>query len=110
MLDHLLFYLKDTIMNENSEPLDFILDYCEKFTNINKFVLLNAKDELKKLRLELTLFKKFVQIGCARVNNRGDYYDLRMQCNPYVDPEMMVPIYAERRLKGPLTNADDSVE
>jgi len=93
-------------MNENSHPLDFILEYCDKFTNVNKFILSNAKDELKKLREKDHLPYNLTQIGCARVNKFGDYYDLRLQCNPYVDETIMTPIYAERRVKKTLTDAD----
>lgn len=32
-------------------------------------------------------------VAWARINERGDLYDLRTQPNPYVDPKTIVPLY-----------------
>ena len=40
-------------MNENSNPLDYLIELCEKavdYGTITRFTILNAKNELAKLR------------------------------------------------------------
>jgi hypothetical protein len=32
-------------------------------------------------------------VAWARINERGDLYDLRTQYNPYVDPKTIIPLY-----------------
>lgn len=43
----------------------------------------------------LGLFKKeeYKIIGWARINDRKDLFDLRLQDNPYIDKKLKIPIY-----------------
>lgn len=36
-------------------------------------------------------------VAWARINKRGDMFDLRLQSNPYTDPKTVVPLYAFRK-------------
>jgi hypothetical protein len=107
-------------MNKNANPLDHIIQCCEDATNtgkwkLTKFDILNARDELKKLRQKLAdsyqeLFncnQDFIEeinkvlnyevVGWARINDRGDIYDLRMCHNPYVDEKTVIPLYCDKK-------------
>lgn len=109
-------------MQKNSDPLDTIIDFAWS-TGADMFWVNNAKDELKKLRskineLTMTAFKanQFAveesdlyletarELGTlqkslikpaayAKINDRGDLYDLRLQNNPYNDQTKVVPLY-----------------
>ena len=58
---------------EITHPIEYILDKCEELGVISKFVLLNARDQLKRMGDD-----NYCQIGWARTNDRGDIYDLRL--------------------------------
>ena len=104
-------------MNEITDPLDYLIQCCETAINtgkwkLTKFTILNAKDELKKLRQktkemaqeafnanqiavdEMNRNLHFKVIGWARVNERGDIFDLRVCHNPHIDQSTVLPIYA----------------
>lgn len=51
---------------------------------------------LKKL-LSLLKTDEYMVIGCARINDRKDLFDLRLQDNPYVDRKLVVPIYVKKK-------------
>jgi hypothetical protein len=36
---------------------------------------------------------KYEIVAWARINDKGDLYDLRTQRNPYVDPKTVIPLY-----------------
>lgn len=113
-------------MEKHSDPIEFAIDFawangCDLFT-IN-----NAKDELKKLRVknkewaeevyranqfaveqtnEYLEISKQMQalkdsfdkpVAWARINDRGDLFDLRLQNNPYVDQDTVVPLYRKNK-------------
>jgi hypothetical protein len=103
-------------MNEHSNPLDHLLQCCEDAIStghwkLTKFNILNAKDELKRLRQKLAdsyqeLFNcnqdlveeinknlEYKEVAWARINGRGDLFNLRLQHNPYLDPNTIVPLY-----------------
>lgn len=118
---HTLIELAD-YMNKEANPLDTIIDFASK-SGADKFWVNNAKDELKRLRskideLAISVLKvnKFAveesdlyletakQLGTlekslakpaayAKINDRGDLYDLRLQNNPYNDQTKVVPLY-----------------
>ena len=85
-------------INKNAQPIDAIIDFAIK-SGVNVFLANNAKDELKKLREEVDNLRKALDkpVAWARINKRGDMFDLRLQCNPYVDPKTVVPLYAFRK-------------
>ena len=85
-------------MQEISNPLDHLIELCEKvvdYGTITKFTILNAKDELKRLRKSIDeINNKLAQpVAYARINSSGDLYDLKLQNNPYVDQNTVVPLY-----------------
>jgi hypothetical protein len=85
-------------MNENATPLDAIIDFALK-SGASLFITNNAKDELKKLREEVDNLRSQLDkpVAWARMNKRGDLYDLRLCLNPYINPQEIVPLYANRK-------------
>lgn len=84
-------------MNEHQQhtnPLEYILRCAEQGLVPELFSVNNAKDELKQLRKELEYYKNIVPLAWAKMNNRGDIYDLRLQNNPY--ETILLPLYANR--------------
>lgn len=104
-------------MNKNSDPLDYLIQCCESAVNtghwkLTKFSILNAKDELIKLRqakkdLAKELFDAnrsivdeinrnldFKNVAWARINSRGDLYDLSLCFNRFTDSDTVLPLYS----------------
>jgi hypothetical protein len=105
-------------MNEHSNPIDFIIEFAWA-SGADRFVVNNAKDELKKLRADsadsqrwlscekelsdlkqkytkiIDIFKHPVAYGL--VNDRQDLYDLRLIDNPYNPDEKVVPLYSNKK-------------
>lgn len=79
-------------MNEHANPLDYILRCAEQGLVPKLFNVQNAKDELKKLRNR----PEYDIAAWARLNQRGDLYDLRICHNPYVDQNIVIPLYFNR--------------
>jgi hypothetical protein len=81
-------------MDKNANPLESIIEFAWA-SGADRFWVNNAKDELKRLRLELQQLKDSLAnpIAWAKINSRGDLYDLRLQNNPYVDQAIIVPLY-----------------
>ena len=92
-------------MNPIANPLDAIIDFAESSGAFDLFTINNAKDELKRLRQEVDNFRRQLDkpVAWARLNGRGDLYDPRLCCNPYVDTREIVPLYGFKREK---TNED----
>lgn len=90
-------------MNEHSNPIEFLIDFAWA-NGADRFIVNNAKDELKKLKEDnaklLDIFKYPVAYG--KVNERLDLYDLRLMNNPHDDQDKVVPLYSNRSefLKG----------
>ena len=84
--------------NKNSKPLESIIDYALKH-GADLFFVNNAKDELRKLREEVDNLRSQFDKPSAwgRINKQGDMFDLRLQCNPYLDQETVVPLYIFRK-------------
>jgi hypothetical protein len=82
------------MINKNSDPLDTILDFAWA-SGADMFWVNNAKDELKKLRKELFDFKELIKnpSAYARINSRGDLFDLRLNNNPYNDQNTVIPLF-----------------
>lgn len=111
-----------TYMEKHSNPLESIIDFAWA-SGADLFFVQNAKDELKKLKEKnkewaietfkantfaieqtneyLKISKQMQElkdslekpVAWARINNRGDLFDLRTQNNPYVDQNTVVPLY-----------------
>jgi len=55
-------------------------------------MVLEMSEELDTLKKELESYKN---VAWARVNDKGDLFDLRLQNNPYVDQNTILPLYAK---------------
>jgi hypothetical protein len=77
-----------------SYPLDTLIDFAWA-SGADMFWVNNAKDELKRLRKSIDeINNKLAQpVAYARINSSGDLYDLKLQNNPYVDQNTVVPLY-----------------
>ena len=129
-----------------SNPLEHVLKCCHEGILPTEFDVLNAKDELRKMREQVDslissyyntriiaredrarwlsaeqdraklaeenkLLKESLNnaVAFARVNSRGDLYDLRLQYNPHIDETTVLPLYSNKeefkRLTENLKNA-----
>ena len=81
-------------MDKISDPLENLIDFAWA-SGADRFWINNAKDELKKLREKITKIDSVLAqpTAWARINSTGDLYDLRLQNNPYVDQNTVVPLY-----------------
>lgn len=109
-------------MDKNSDPLESIIDFAWS-AGADLFFVQNAKDELKRLRAknkewaeevyranefaveqtneylkisqQMQALKDSLEspVAWARINDRGDLFDLRTQNNPYIDQNTVVPLY-----------------
>ena len=78
-----------------SSPLDTIIDFALS-AGAGKFWVNNAKDELNRLRNSVSKENSdyYYRIGAwARVNDKGQPFDLRLQKNPYLNPDSIIPMY-----------------
>lgn len=87
-------------MNENADPIEFLIDFAWA-NGADRFIVNNAKDELKTLKKfeqELLDIKKSLQnpVAWGKTNIHGDLYDLRTQPNPYEDDNYCVPLYSNK--------------
>lgn len=55
-------------------------------------LVLQLMDEIDKLKEEL---EKFKIVAYARKNDRNDLFDLRLNNNPFVDQNLVIPLYAK---------------
>ena len=113
-------------MNEISNPLDYLIQCCEIAITtgkwkLNKFNILNAKDELQKLRQvavtfrslrgnrwlscekELVSLKEKINLIFSKpvayglINDRHDLYNLTLHYNRFLDKDdKLIPLYSNR--------------
>ena len=105
-------------MSEHSDPISFLIEFAWS-NGADRFVVNNAKDQLKKLQedssdsnrwfsceKELTklrqeynkLLKAFdYPVAYGLINDRNDLYDLRLGNNPHNDQNKVVPLYSNRQ-------------
>jgi RNase adaptor protein for sRNA GlmZ degradation len=100
-------------MNKNANPLDYILRCSEQGLVPYGFDILNAKDELKKLRdceKELSELKQIMSntVAWGLVNDRKDIYDLRTQPNPYYDQTKVVSLCCDQNSFNKINNGNIS--
>jgi len=75
-------------MKQNSNPIEYLIEFAWA-NGADRFVVNNAKDELKKFQ-ENNLANP---VAWARINDRGDLFDLRLCNNIHVDQSSVVPLY-----------------
>lgn len=79
------------IMNKHSNPIDFLIDFAWS-AGADRFVVNNARDELKRLK-EMNDF----HVTCwARINSRGDIYNPSIVFNPYLDQNTVLHLYTNK--------------
>ena len=105
-------------MNEHSDPIEFLIDFAWA-NGADRFVVNNAKDQLKKLQedssdsnrwfsceKELTKlrqeYNKLLEVfnhpvAYGLINDRNDLYDLRLMNNPHNNQDNVVPLYSNRQ-------------
>lgn len=84
-------------MEKNSEPLATIIDFAWS-TGADRFWVNNAKDELKKLKQKVSEYEALLNViqeprAFAKINERGDLYDLRFTNNPLDDQDKVTKLY-----------------
>lgn len=109
-------------MEKHANPIESIIDFAWA-SGADMFFVQNAKDELKRLReknkewanetfqankfaveqtnqyleivLEIQNLKDSLAnpVAWAKINEKGDLYDLRLQNNPYYDQTKIVPLF-----------------
>ena len=80
-------------MDKITDPLETIIDFAWS-AGADRFWVNNAKDELKRLRQKIKDLECVDKpVAWAKINSRGDLYDLRLQNNPYNDQTKIVPLY-----------------
>lgn len=107
-------------MNQKANPLDYLISTCEDANKtghwkLSPFDVLNAKDELNKLRQKVKDFATEIAelnqelideikkpldyrvAGWFRLNDRGDLYNPSIVYNPYLNQDTVLPIYANEK-------------
>jgi hypothetical protein len=84
-------------MNSDANPLDYLIECCEKsistgYWTLTKFNILNAKDELKRLREKSKIYDN---VAWANINKRGDLFNLTLHYNRF-NEENCIPLYANK--------------
>lgn len=53
------------------------------------------QNEINILKKKLSSYEKVLDkpVAWAKINDRGDLYDLRLQNNPYNDQSKVIPLY-----------------
>jgi len=104
-------------MKEHSDPIEFLIEFAWA-NGADRFVVNNAKDELKKLRedsedsqrwfsceKELTHLKQEYSklldifnnpVAYGKINDRNDLYNLRISNNIHDDQTKIVPLYSNK--------------
>lgn len=86
-------------MNEHSDPIEFLIEFAWA-NGADRFVVNNAKDELHKMRQQLTYFENnqsYNVAGWVRINSRGDLYDPRLVLNPFINEATVLSLYTNQQ-------------
>lgn len=118
-------------MNEISNPLDYLIQCCETAVHtgkwkLTKFTILNAKDELSRLRQskkemaheacktnqwaidEMNNNLNFKEVAWATINGRGDMFNISMIYNQFANQDAIIPLYRnEKEFKEKYSNLYD---
>jgi hypothetical protein len=79
-------------MEQHANPIEYLIEFAWA-NGADRFVVNNAKDELKRLKAKYE--KLDPPVAWAKINQYGDLYDLRLQNNPYNDQKTVVPLYRQ---------------
>lgn len=98
-------------MNEHSNPIEFLIDFAWA-NGADRFVVNNAKDELKILKEKAAESERLMNcekdlnkiqeifnypVAYGKINERNDLYDLRLGNNPCDNQDKVVPLYSNRQ-------------
>jgi len=105
-------------MQQHSDPIEFLIEFAWA-NGADRFVVNNAKDELKKLKEDSSDSKRWFSceqelsrlkqeynkliavfenpVAYGLINERHDLYDLRITDNPHNADEKVVPLYSNRQ-------------
>lgn len=87
-------------MEEIASPLDYLIELCEQaadYGTITKFTILNAKDELKRLRKQIEEIPAYQNIAWATINGRGDMFNLSMIYNQFANQNATISLYRNEK-------------
>lgn len=87
-------------MREVSNPLDHLIELCEQavdYGTITKFTILNAKDELKRLRKQIEDTSAFKNVAWANINERGDMFNVSTIYNRFWNENAVIPLYRNEK-------------
>lgn len=87
-------------MKEISNPLDHLIELCEQaadYGTITKFTILNAKDELKRLRKQIEDTSAFKNVAWANINERGDMFNVSTIYNRFWNENAVIPLYRNEK-------------
>lgn len=79
-------------MDQNANPIEFLIEFAWA-NGADRFIVNNAKDELQRLRQASDAFDIAAWV---RMNNRGDFFDLRLCYNPFLE-EDTIPLYKNKQ-------------
>lgn len=84
-------------MEQHANPVEYLIEFAWA-NGAARFIVNNAKDELKRLiekSKELENIKKSLAnpVAWAKITESGDLYDLRLQNNPYNNQNTIIPLY-----------------
>ena len=83
-------------INKVSNPIEFLIEFAWA-SGADQFTVNNAKDELQKMRQQLTDLQNnesHINVAWVKINDRGDLYDPRLQLNPFETE--IIPLYANK--------------
>ena len=85
-------------MEQHANPVEYLIEFAWA-NGADRFIVNNAKDELKRLvkkSKELEDIKKSLAspVAWAKITENGELYDLRLQNNPYNNQNKIIPLYS----------------
>lgn len=82
-------------MDKTANPLEYIIWCCENDCKPSSFDILNAKDELKRIRDQNSL--EYKNVAWASINNRGDMFNITMIYNKFANKDATIPLYRNEK-------------
>ena len=71
-----------------ADPIDYVLNRLKDNQTVTKFDILNAIDQWERT-------KNITPVAWAKKSPKGQLYDLRLQQNPYDNPNIIVELYVK---------------
>ena len=84
-------------MDKIANPLEYIIWCYEWNFTPSSFDILNAKDELKRLRKQIEDTSVFKNVAWATINGRGDMFNLSMIYNQFANEDALIPLYRNEK-------------